>query len=67
MNNLSMASITIHRGTHQIGGCCTQLCVDQTRILIDIGANLPGTNEDAAICDKELSDKVFQKKFADGY
>lgn len=55
-----MASIIIHRGTHQIGGCCTQLCTDETRILIDIGTNLPGTDEHASISDQELIDKVFQ-------
>lgn len=60
-----MTSITIHRGTHQIGGCCTQLCADGTRILIDLGANLPGTDENAAICDQELIDQVFRKNTID--
>ena len=30
-----MAKLIIHRGTHQIGGCCTELSVDGQRILID--------------------------------
>lgn len=36
-----MLKITIHRGTHQIGGCCTEIRTDTTRILIDLGAELP--------------------------
>lgn len=27
-----MAKLIIHRGTHQIGGCCTELSVDGQRI-----------------------------------
>lgn len=33
--------IIIHRGTHQIGGCATEIRTDSTRILIDFGAELP--------------------------
>lgn len=33
--------IVIHRGTHQIGGCCTEIRTDQARILIDFGDELP--------------------------
>ena len=33
--------ITIHRGTHQIGGCVTEIKTTQSRIIIDIGAELP--------------------------
>lgn len=34
--------ITIHRGINQIGGCITEIeSVDGTRILIDLGHNLP--------------------------
>lgn len=34
--------IIIHRGTNQIGGCITEITSDSgTKILIDIGANLP--------------------------
>lgn len=34
--------IIIHRGTNQIGGCITEITSDsETKILIDIGANLP--------------------------
>lgn len=34
--------LTIHRGTHQIGGCVTELRTDTTCILIDLGSPLPG-------------------------
>ena len=34
-------TITIHRGTHQIGGCVTEIRTGQSRIFIDFGAELP--------------------------
>jgi len=34
--------IIIHRGTHQIGGCVTEIKTDHTRIFVDMGAELPG-------------------------
>jgi len=36
--------LTIHRGTHEIGGTCVELATENTRILIDIG--LPLVDED---------------------
>ena len=33
--------ITIHRGTHQIGGCVTEIRSGGTRIIIDMGSELP--------------------------
>lgn len=33
--------ITIHRGLNQIGGCITEISTEKTRILIDLGQNLP--------------------------
>ncbi len=33
--------ITIHRGIDQIGGCITEIATDNTKILIDLGQNLP--------------------------
>lgn len=33
--------IKIHRGIDQIGGCITEIATDKTRILIDLGQNLP--------------------------
>ena len=35
-------TITIHRGTHQIGGCATEFRTERTRIFVDFGAELPG-------------------------
>ena len=33
--------ITIHRGIDQIGGCITEIATARTRILVDLGQNLP--------------------------
>ena len=33
--------IKIYRGTHQIGGCVTEIFTKQARIIIDMGAELP--------------------------
>ena len=35
--------IIIHRGTHQIGGCITEIKTEKTRIIIDMGTPLPGS------------------------
>ena len=40
-----MADLKFHRGTHQIGGCCTEISANGERILIDLGANLPDSDE----------------------
>lgn len=37
--------VIIHRGSHQIGGCCTEIATDRSRILIDFGAELDGNAE----------------------
>ena len=37
--------IIIHRGSHQIGGCCTEIATDTSRILIDLGSELDGSSE----------------------
>lgn len=55
-----MTTLTIHRGTGQIGGCCTEICADGRRILIDFGANLPGTGEASSMTDRELLDRVLR-------
>ena len=36
--------IVIHRGTHQIGGCATEIWTKSTRILIDFGSALPDSS-----------------------
>lgn len=56
-----MGTIKIHRGANQIGGVVTELQRDGHRILIDFGANLPGT-ADAKISDEELVQNVFGKE-----
>lgn len=55
----TMADIMIHRGSSQIGGCCTEISTGESRILIDFGANLPGTDETAETKDSEMVSKVF--------
>ena len=35
--------IIIHRGTHQIGGCVTEIKTEEARIIIDMGTPLPGS------------------------
>ena len=54
--------ITIHRGTHQIGGCATEICTANTRIFVDFGSALDGSagiqidglNTGKAACDGVL-------------
>lgn len=37
-------NIVVHRGTHEIGGCCTEISTENTRILIDYGSKLNGSS-----------------------
>ena len=37
--------LTIHRGTHQIGGCITEIQHEGYRLFIDMGKPLPGTSD----------------------
>lgn len=39
--------ITVFRGSHQIGGCCTVIEYKSSRIVIDIGMPLPGDEQKA--------------------
>lgn len=50
--------IRIYRGTNQIGGIVTEVRKDDHRILIDFGANLPGSKENAT-GDTEIVSQVF--------
>ncbi|MBS0205536.1 MAG: MBL fold metallo-hydrolase [Planctomycetes bacterium] len=36
--------ITIHRGTHEVGGSCIEIATDQSRVILDVG--MPLFNED---------------------
>lgn len=38
-------NITIHRGANQIGGCITEIATTTTKIFIDFGNNLPGSQK----------------------
>ena len=38
--------IIIHRGTHQIGGCVTEIKTEEARIVIDMGTPLPGSKNE---------------------
>lgn len=61
----SKKSVTIFRGSHQIGGCTTEIATGNHRVLIDLGANLPDTENDG-LTDDELLQKVFADKKCDG-
>lgn len=37
-------NLVIHRGTHQIGGCITEITSGDTRIFVDMGSELPGAD-----------------------
>ena len=46
-NTPSCMKVRIHRGANQIGGCITEIqSASGTRILIDLGHNLPGESQD---------------------
>lgn len=62
MNN----KITIYRGSHQIGGCVTEIKTGNHRIVIDFGQNLPGSKADDVMTDEELLHTVFNGKTCDG-
>ncbi len=57
--------ITIQRGSHQIGGCVTEVETQGHRIIIDFGGNLPG-NREGGISDEELLRTVFDGRVCDG-
>lgn len=54
--------IIVHRGTHQIGGCATEIRTNTNRIIIDVGSELegnaplsiPGVTEGKSNCDAVL-------------
>lgn len=59
-------AITIYRGSHQIGGCATEIKTEGHRIIIDVGANLPDSQTDNVMTDEELIDTVFDGRACDG-
>ena len=58
--------ITIYRGSHQIGGCVTEIRTENHRIVIDFGANLPGSDREIGVRDEDLAAKVFDGQGCDG-
>lgn len=56
-----MDGIKIYRGINQIGGIVTEIRKADHRILIDFGANLPGT-ENAELADEALVKQVFSQE-----
>lgn len=56
---MSDATFRIFRGSHQIGGCSSEFRLGDHRIVIDFGANLPGT-ENVQIDDNALVETVFR-------
>ena len=56
--------IKIHRGTHRIGGCVTEITTKQARIVIDMGAELPVLGK--AVSELELEGVTMGKPDCDG-
>jgi len=56
---MGLASVTIHRGTHQIGGVVTEIRSGEHRIVIDFGENLPGSWSGNTKSDEALVQTVF--------
>lgn len=54
--------IKIYRGTHQIGGCATEISTGKHRIVLDCGANLPGIETDNVITDRQLLEQIFHNR-----
>ena len=51
--------ITIHRGINQIGGCITEIATDKTKIMIDLGQNLPNNKGD--VSDEFANEEAIEK------
>lgn len=49
--------IKIHRGVDQIGGCITEIRTKKARILIDVGTNLPNTENKVKVNVTKISKK----------
>ncbi len=47
--------LTIHRGSHQIGGSCVELATDGSRIILDLGLPLPKPDEKGQQIPEEAS------------
>ena len=49
INSNDKIKIIVYRGTKQVGGCCTVIEFGNSKIAIDIGSPLPGTNQEQLI------------------
>lgn len=64
--NARQNKITIYRGSHQIGGCATEISTGKHRVIIDFGANLPDNDNEDVMTDEELTETVFDGRPCDG-
>jgi ribonuclease J len=65
--DIESPELTIHRGTHEIGGSCVELCSDSgnTRLIIDIGMPLVNANRspfDWSIHRKNTLSELYSQK-----
>lgn len=49
--------IKIHRGVNQIGGCVTEIKSKETRILVDVGSNLPTCESEVKVNIERITKK----------
>lgn len=61
-----MVKITIYRGSHQIGGCATEIRTNNHRVIIDFGADLPDSKAEGTVSDEVLAQTVFNGEPCDG-
>ena len=55
--------ITVHRGINQIGGCITEIATTSSKILIDLGGNLPDGD---GRCEDRLADRNAVRVLTEG-
>lgn len=60
-------TITIHRGTHQIGGCATEIKTKNTRIIIDFGAELESEAQGLNVGGVTIGEKSCDAMFFSHY
>lgn len=63
--NTTQNKIVIYRGSHQIGGCATEISTERHRVIIDFGANLPDNDNEDVMTDRELTETVFDGRPCD--
>lgn len=52
--------ITIHRGTHQIGGTCIEVRAGDDRVMLDLGLPLPVDGDEPSIDGKSVAELVAE-------